>query len=120
MQLRGTAELSAWIPSDNWIQIQLAGRKRQKIFDQTLTRFCEPRGLRVRELVQRGNTVEAELLVHLAEVDARQLYLEEGCSSMFAWCQRVLHFAEGVAYKPIQAARAVRRHPELLGAVRGR
>jgi hypothetical protein len=74
--------------------------------------------VRVRELVQRGNAVEAELLAHLAEVDARQLYLEEGCSSMFAWCQRVLHFAEGVAYKRIQAARAVRRHPELLGVVR--
>jgi len=73
---------------------------------------------RVRELVQRGNAVEAELLAHLAEVDARQLYLDEGCSSMFAWCQRVLHFAEGVAYKRIQAARAARRHPEILEAVR--
>ena len=73
---------------------------------------------RVRELVQRGNAVEAELLAHLAEVDARQLYLEEGCSSMFAWCQRVLHFAEGVAYKRIQAARAARRHPAILEAVR--
>jgi hypothetical protein len=75
--------------------------------------------MRVRELLQRGNAVEAELLAHLAEVDARQLYLEEGCSSMFVWCQRVLHFAEGVAYKRIQAARAVRRYPQLLGAVRG-
>ena len=75
--------------------------------------------MRVRELVARGNAVEAELLAYLAEVDARRLYLEEGCSSMFIWCQRVLHFAESVAYKRIQAARAVRRHPELLGAVRG-
>jgi hypothetical protein len=74
---------------------------------------------RVRDLVQRGNAVEAELLIHLAEVDARRLYLEEGCSSMFAWCQRVLHFAEAVAYKRIQAARAVRRFPELVEAVRG-
>src|SRR6266850_5451233 len=73
---------------------------------------------RVRELVRRGNAVEAELLAHLAEVDARRLYLEEGCSSMFTYCQRVLHFAEGVAYKRIQAARATRRHPELLGALR--
>jgi hypothetical protein len=31
---------------------------------------------RVRELVRCGNAVEAELLVHLAEVDARQLYHE--------------------------------------------
>ncbi len=75
--------------------------------------------MRVRELVARGNAVEAELLAYLAEVDARRLYLEEGCSSMFVWCQRVLHFAESVAYKRIQAARAVRRHPQLLGAVRG-
>jgi hypothetical protein len=73
---------------------------------------------RVRELVQRGNVVEAELLVHLGEVDARALYLEEGCSSMFNHCQRVLHFAEGVAYKRIQAARVARRHPEILEAVR--
>jgi hypothetical protein len=74
--------------------------------------------VRVRQLVQRGNAVEAELLVHLGEVDSRRLYLEEGCPSMFAWCQRVLHFAESVAYKRIQAARAVRAHPEILEAVR--
>jgi hypothetical protein len=42
---------------------------------------------RLRELVRRGNAVEAELIAHLAEVDARQLYLEEGYPSMFAYCQ---------------------------------
>jgi len=47
-----------------------------------------------------------------------RLFLEEACSSMFVYCQRVLHFAEGVAYKRIHAARAVRRFPELLDAVR--
>ena len=73
---------------------------------------------RVLTLVRKGNAVEAEMLAHLGEVDARRLYLEEGCSSMFVYCQRVLHFAEAVAYKRIQAARAVRRHPELLEAVR--
>jgi hypothetical protein len=73
---------------------------------------------RLRDLVQRGNAVEAELLAHLGEVDARRLHLEEGCSSMFVYCQRVLHFAEGVAYKRIQAARAARSHPQLLEAVR--
>ncbi len=73
---------------------------------------------RVRELVRRGNTVEADLIAHLGELDARQLYLEEGCSSMFTYCQRVLHFAEGVAYKRIQAARAARCHPQILEALR--
>src|SRR2546427_11005037 len=73
---------------------------------------------RVRDLVRRGNEGEADLLAHLGEVDSRQLYLEEGCSSMFVYCQRVLHFAEGVAYKRIQAARAARRHPQVLEALR--
>lgn len=73
---------------------------------------------RVQELVRRDNVIEADLLVHLGEVDARRLYLEEGCSSMFDWSQRVLHFAEGVAYKRIQAARAARRFPIVLEALR--
>jgi len=73
---------------------------------------------RVHALVRRGNAVEAELLAHLGEVDARRLYLDEGYSSMFVYCLRVLHFPEGVAYKRIHAARAARRHPELLDAVR--
>ena len=84
----------------------LAGLPNARLLDQ------------VRELVRRGNAVEAELIAHLGEIDARRLYVEEGCSSMFVWCQRVLHFAECVAYKRIQAARAARQHPEILEAVR--
>ena len=73
---------------------------------------------RVRVMVSSGNEVEADLVAHLGEVDARRIYLEEGCSSMFNYCVRVLHFSEGAAYKRIQAARVARRHPELLEAVR--
>jgi hypothetical protein len=69
-------------------------------------------------LVRRGLAVEAELLSHLGEVDARRLYLEQACSSMFVYCVRVLHFSEAAAYKRIRAARATRRHPELLAALR--
>ncbi|MCH7643777.1 MAG: hypothetical protein IH974_02990 [Myxococcales bacterium] len=73
---------------------------------------------RLLELVQRGRELEAELIEHLAEVDARRLYLREGCSSMFAYCVQVLRFAEAVAYKRIAAMRAARRHPEVLIALR--
>ena len=69
-------------------------------------------------LVRRGRAVEAELLRHLGEVDARRLYLGEACSSMFTYCVRVLHFSEAAAYKRIRAARATRRHPGLLSALR--
>ncbi len=73
---------------------------------------------RLRELVDRGNAIEADLIAHIGEVDERRLYVEEGCSSMFMYCQRVLHFSEGVAYKRIQAVRAARKYPEILAALR--
>ncbi len=72
---------------------------------------------RLHALVRRGNAVEAELLSHLGEVDARRLYLREACPSMFHYCVRVLLFAESVAYKRIAAARAARRHPEIRAAL---
>lgn len=37
------------------------------------------------ELIKKGRELEAVLIEHLAEVDARKLYLREGCSSMFAY-----------------------------------
>jgi hypothetical protein len=73
---------------------------------------------RLLDLVHRGRKLEADLIAHLAEVDARRLYLREGCASMFAYCVGVLRFAEAVAYKRIAAARAARRYPELLTALR--
>ena len=73
---------------------------------------------RLRALVRRDNALEADLLAHLGEVDGRRLYLEQACSSMFTYCVRVLHFSEAAAYKRIASARAARRHPELLEAVR--
>jgi hypothetical protein len=69
------------------------------------------------DLIRRDYTLEAELIVHLGEVDARRLYLERACPSMFHFCVRLLHFAEGVAYKRIAVARAARKFPELLAAL---
>ena len=40
---------------------------------------------------------EAALLVHLGEVDARRLYLDEAFPSMFEYCVRQLGMEEGVA-----------------------
>jgi hypothetical protein len=62
-------------------------------------------------LVKRDRVLEAELISHLGEVEARRLYLEQGCSSMFDYCVKELRFSEGVAYKRIGVARAARRFP---------
>ncbi len=69
-------------------------------------------------LVGSDRRLEAELLEHLGEVDCRRLYLREGCSSMFGYCVEVLHFSEAAAFKRIGAARAARRFPALLAALR--
>jgi hypothetical protein len=61
---------------------------------------------------ERGTT--AELVAHLAELDARRLYLGAGFSSLFAYCTGVLRLSEHEAYNRIEAARAVRRFPVLL------
>jgi hypothetical protein len=72
---------------------------------------------RTHELVAKGWADCAELLAHLGEVDARGLYREESCDSIFTWCLRELHFSEGAAYRPIQAVRTARKFPVLFPAV---
>jgi hypothetical protein len=56
----------------------------------------------------------AQLVAALAELDARRLYLAEGCSSLFTYCTSVLHLSEHAAYSRIEAARAGRRFPLIL------
>ncbi len=72
---------------------------------------------RLHDLTRRDQALEAELIANLGEVDARRLYLEQACPSMFHYCVHRLHFAEGVAYKRIAVARAARQFPELLAAL---
>ncbi|MCC6162675.1 MAG: hypothetical protein IT182_04930 [Acidobacteria bacterium] len=59
----------------------------------------------------------ATLLRALVEVDARRLYLGEGCASLFVWCTQVLHLSEGGAYNRIEVARAARTYPIILDLV---
>ena len=58
--------------------------------------------------------VEALVVAHIAEVDRRRLYESRACSSMHAYCTKVLHFSEHAAYMRIAVARASRRFPVLL------
>ncbi len=73
----------------------------------------------LRALAARERLTTAELLAHLAEVDARRLYAPLACASMRAYCVRELRFSEDEAFKRIQAARAGREFPtvfEMLAA----
>src|SRR3970040_1776920 len=69
---------------------------------------------RVKTLAAREREATAVLIAHLAELDARRLYLAEGCSSLFTYCVQVLHLSAHAAYGRIEAARAARRFPVVL------
>ena len=68
-------------------------------------------------LVARERVTTATLLAHMAEVDARRLYLPAGYPSMHAYCVEELHLSEDAAFKRIQAARAAREFPALFPAL---
>jgi len=59
----------------------------------------------------------AQLVAHLAEIDARQLHLGAGFSSLFTYCREVLGLSESAAYNRIEAARAAKRFPAILDAL---
>jgi len=65
-------------------------------------------------LCRRDRDVTAHLVAHLAELDARRLYLGAGCSSLFTYCREVLQLSESESYNRIEAARAARRFPVIL------
>jgi hypothetical protein len=68
----------------------------------------------VKTLATRERRTTAGLVAALSEMDARRLYLGQGCSSLFTYCTQVLHLSEHAAYGRIEAARAARRFPIVL------
>ena len=69
-------------------------------------------------LVARDRATTAALLAHIAEVDARRLYLPAAYPSLYAYCVGELGLCEQVAFKRIRAARTARQFPAIFPAVR--
>ena len=83
-----------------------------------LSQLADPDLLaRLGGLVTRDHELTAERLAHLAEVDARRLYLPAACSSRFTYCVQILGLSEDATYKRLQAARAARRYPVIFARV---
>jgi hypothetical protein len=84
-------------------------------FGRTLTTLSDDALLRrLAELLGQSRRVEAEVVAHIGEVDARRLYAREAMPSMFEYCVEMLHLSEAEAYLRITVARASRAHPILL------
>ena len=73
---------------------------------------------RTRALVARERGLGAEVVAHLGEVEARNLHLGLGYSSLHVYCCQALGYAEGAAFKRVYAARAARRFPIILEHLR--
>src|SRR2546426_12231821 len=68
-------------------------------------------------VVSRDRATTASLLAHIAEFDARRLYLPAAYPSMHAYCVHELHLSEDSAYKRITAARVARQFPVVFEAL---
>jgi hypothetical protein len=66
------------------------------------------------QLASRERSATAELIAHLAEMEARRLHLTAGYGSMFAYCREVLGLTEHATYNRLEAARAASRFPVIL------
>jgi hypothetical protein len=73
---------------------------------------------RLVDLVSQSRRLEADLVAHIGEVDARRLYARQAFPSMFAYCTEGLRLSEAEAYRRITVARAARRFPVLLEMLR--
>jgi hypothetical protein len=72
---------------------------------------------RVKHLAACERRASVAPIRSLVEFDSLQMYLREGCSSLFTYCTHVLHLSEGSAYNRIETARAARRYPNVLKAL---
>jgi hypothetical protein len=70
------------------------------------------RGLQ--QIVGSERRAVAQVLAHLAEVEARKLHLRIGCSSLYDYCLRHLALSEGEAFRRMTGARVARRFPRIL------
>jgi hypothetical protein len=62
-------------------------------------------------LLGAGARVEARIVAHLAEVEARRLHLLAGCSSLYDYCRKRLSLSDYEAFVRIAAARVARKYP---------
>jgi 5-methylcytosine-specific restriction endonuclease McrA len=62
-------------------------------------------------LVTTHRACTANIVRHLAEVDARRAYAEHGHSSLFGYCMAELRFSEDEACRRVEAARLLQKYP---------
>ena len=65
-------------------------------------------------LNRKERRLKVKVLLYLREIDRRDLYLEEGYSSMFDFCIKYLGYSESTAVRRIKAERALGRSKRII------
>ena len=65
-------------------------------------------------LAARERSTNAELIAHLAELEARRLHITAGYPSTSVYCREALRLTEREAYNRIEVSRVARRFPAVL------
>lgn len=73
---------------------------------------------RTQALARNERTSLADMIEHLIELDRREILIDRGFASLFAYCTSSLGYSEQAAFSRIRAARAAREHPEILRQLR--
>lgn len=68
----------------------------------------------LKRLTGRANELTAQLLAHLAEVDARGIHRQWACATVFIYCVYELRMSEDEAQRRCRAARVARQFPVLF------
>lgn len=68
---------------------------------------------RIKRLAAAERAATLNIIHHLIEIERRKLHLSVGFASMFDYCTRELGYSSSAAGRRIQAARCVRRFPEV-------
>jgi hypothetical protein len=69
---------------------------------------------RIKGLTAREREATAQIVLHLAELDTRDVHLREGYPSLFVYCRDALGLTDNEAFNRIEVARAGRRFPAIL------
>ena len=69
-------------------------------------------------LVRAERAATAAVVEHLIEIDRRRLFLEQACSSLYAYCIERLGYSEDAAMRRTRVARLAERVPQVLEELR--
>jgi hypothetical protein len=73
---------------------------------------------RMPDLVLAERAASADVIEHLIEIDRRKLYLEQACSSLYAYCVQRLGYSEDEALRRVRVARLAQWLPGVLEELR--